>query len=127
MATTSPNIKPTGPKEAAIPFWRDVRILGIIGQVIFIALVLIGFGWLIGNFITNAENQGLQLGFEFLNTTAAFDIAEGIEYESTNTYGRALWVGLVNTIRVAFIGIILTTLLALITGIARLSNNWLIS
>ena len=127
MATISPNIKPSGPKEAAIPFWRDVRILGIIGQVIFIALVLIGFGWLIGNFIENAETQGLQLGFEFLNTTAAFDIAEGIEYESTDTYGRALWVGLVNTIRVAFIGIILTTLLALITGIARLSNNWLIS
>jgi hypothetical protein len=40
MATTSPNIK----KEAAVPFWRDVRILGIIGQVIFMAVVLIGFG-----------------------------------------------------------------------------------
>ncbi|MBI1877007.1 MAG: ABC transporter permease subunit [Chloroflexi bacterium] len=127
MATTSPNIKPTGPKEAAIPFWRDVRILGIIGQVIFMALVLIGFGWLIGNFIANAENQGLQLGFDFLNTTAAFDIAEGIPYESTDTFGRALWVGLVNTIRVSIIGIILTTILALVTGIARLSNNWLVS
>jgi general L-amino acid transport system permease protein len=101
--------------------------LGIIGQVIFMALVLIGLGWLIGNFIENSDIQGLQLGFDFLNTTAAFDIAEGIEYESTDTYGRALWVGLVNTIRVSFIGIILTTFLALITGIARLSNNWLIS
>ncbi|HXV97520.1 MAG TPA: ABC transporter permease subunit, partial [Anaerolineae bacterium] len=90
-------------------------------------LVLIGLGWLIGNFIENSENQGLQLGFEFLNTTAAFDIAEGIAYESTDTYGRALWVALVNTIRISFIGIILTTILALITGIARLSNNWLIS
>jgi general L-amino acid transport system permease protein len=123
MATTSPNIK----KEAAIPFWRDVRILGIIGQVIFFALVLIGFGWLIANFIENSRIQGLQLGFEFLNTTAAFDIAEGIEYESTDTFGRAIWVGLVNTIRISIIGIILTTLLALITGIARLSNNWLVS
>lgn len=123
MATTSPNIKP----PSKIPFWRDVRILGIIGQVIFIALVLLGLGWLIANFIENSRIQGLQLGFDFINTTAAFDIAEGIAYKSTDTFGRALWVALVNTIRVSFIGIILTTILALITGIARLSNNWLIS
>jgi His/Glu/Gln/Arg/opine family amino acid ABC transporter permease subunit len=123
MATTSPNIK----KEATIPFWRDVRYLGIIGQVIFMALVLIGLGWLINNFIENSKTQGLQLGFDFLNVTAAFDIAEGIAYQATDTFGRALWVGLVNTIRVSFIGIILTTILALIVGIARLSNNWLIS
>ncbi|GAB4442488.1 MAG: hypothetical protein Fur0044_38910 [Anaerolineae bacterium] len=127
MATTSPNMKPTGLKETAIPFWRDVRVLGVIGQVIFMASVLIGLGWLIGNFIQNSEIQGLKLGFEFLNTTAAFDIAEGIDYEPTDTFGRALWVAMVNTIRVSFLGIILTTILALVTGIARLSNNWLIS
>lgn len=128
MATTSPNNtpKPTY-KNAAIPLWRDVRVLGMIGQVIFVALVLIGLGWLITNFIENSRIQGLKLGFDFLNVTAAFDIAEGIQYEATDTFGRALWVGMVNTIRVSFIGIILTTLLALITGIARLSENWLIS
>lgn len=126
MATTSPNLKPPS-KETAIPFWRDVRILGIFGQVIFVTLVLLGLGWLILNFIENSRIQGLQLGFDFINTTAAFDIAEGIEYQSTDTFGRALWVALVNTIRVSFIGIVLTTILALITGIARLSNNWLIS
>src|SRR6185295_12306706 len=99
MATTSPNIKPTGPKETAIPFWRDVRILGIIGQVIFMAVVLSGVGWLVVNFIENSKIQGLQIGFDFLNNTAAFDISEGIAYKSTDTFGRALWVGLVNTIR----------------------------
>jgi general L-amino acid transport system permease protein len=127
MATTSPDIKPSGQKEAAIPFWRDVRILGIIGQVIFMALVLIFLGWLISNFVENSRIQGLQLGFEFLNNTASFDIAEGIAYKATDSFGRALWVAMVNTIRVSLIGIILTTLLALITGIARLSDNWLIS
>ncbi len=127
MATTSPNLQPTRPKQAVIPFWRDVRILGIIGQVIFMALVLAFLGWLIRNFIENSRIQGLELGFDFLNSTAAFDIAEGIQYEATDTFGRALWVAMVNTIRVAFFGIILTTILALITGIARLSDNWLIS
>jgi general L-amino acid transport system permease protein len=123
MATTSPNVN----QEAAIPFWRDVRVLGIIGQIIVTVLVLAGILWLINNFRTNATAQGLDIGFGFLNTTAAFDIKEGIEYESTDTFGRALWVGIINTIRVSFIGIILTTFVALIVGIARLSNNWLIN
>lgn len=127
MATTSSKSPPPQYKNTTIPFWRDVRILGMIGQLIFMALVLIGLGWLITNFIENSRIQGLKLGFEFLNVTAAFDIAEGIQYEATDTFGRALWVGMVNTIRVSFIGIILTTILALITGIARLSENWLIS
>jgi len=123
MATTSPKIK----KEAAIPFWRDVRVLAVIGQIVVTILVLLFFAWLIRNFIENARIQGLQIGFDFLNTTAAFDIAEGIEYEATDTFGRALWVGVVNTIRVSALGIVLTSLLGTVVGIARLSNNWLIS
>jgi general L-amino acid transport system permease protein len=123
MATTSPPIQ----KESAIPFWRDVRVLGIFGQVIFMALVVGGLAWLISNFVRNAQAQGLRLGFDFLTTTAGFDIAEGIEYDAQDSFGRALWVGIVNTIRVSFFGIILTTLLGLFTGIARLSNNWLVS
>ena len=126
MATTSPELKPT-PKEAAIPFWRDVRVLGVIGQIIFMALVLIGVGWLIRNFLENAAAQGLKIGFDFLNTTAAFDIKEGIAYKNTDTFGRAIWVGVVNTIRVSFLGCIFTTFLGTALGIARLSNNWLIS
>lgn len=123
MASTSPPIQ----KEAAIPFWRDVRVLALIAQIIFVVLVLAGLGWLIGNFLENAEIQGLKIGFDFLNTTAAFDIGEGIDYEATDSFGRALWVGMVNTIRVSVLGIILTTVLGIVTGIARLSNNWLVS
>jgi len=123
MASTSPELK----KEAPIPFWRDVRILGIIGQVIFMTLVVIGLGWLIRNFLQNSEAQGLKIGFDFLDVTAAFDIKEGIAYKNTDSFGRAIWVGIVNTIRVSFLGIILTTILGTLTGIARLSSNWLIS
>lgn len=123
MASTSPNIKP----QASIPFWRDVRVLAVIGQIVVTALVIAFIVWLITNFFDNAENQGLQIGFEFLNSTASFDIAEGIEYQATDSFGRALWVGVVNTIRVSLIGIILTTILGIIVGIARLSNNWLVS
>ena len=123
MATTSPELKP----QESVPFWRDVRVLGVIGQLVALALVLAGLAWLIRNFLENAEIQGLRIGFDFLNTTAAFDIAEGIEYQSTDTFGRALWVGIVNTIRISVLGIVLTTILGTLLGIARLSNNWLIS
>jgi general L-amino acid transport system permease protein len=123
MATTSPNIK----QEAAIPFWRDVRVLGVLGQIVVTILVLLGAVWLVTNFVDNAENQGLKLGFDFLGVTAAFDIKEGIAYESTDTFGRALWVGVVNTLRVSLLGVILTTILGIVVGIARLSNNWLVS
>ncbi len=126
MATTSPKLPPPQ-KEAAIPFWRDVRVLGVIGQIVFMAAVLIGVGWLIRNFLENAQAQGLKIGFDFLNTTAAFDIKEGIAYKNTDTFGRAIWVGIVNTIRVSLIGCILTSFLGTTLGIARLSNNWLIS
>ncbi len=123
MATTSPRIK----KVATIPFYRDVRVLAIFGQIIVTIMVVAGLGWLVTNFITNAENQGLKVGFDFLNVTAAFDIKEGIAYKSTDTFGRALWVGLTNTIRVSVLGIILTTILGIVVGISRLSSNWLIS
>ena len=123
MATTSPKIN----QEASIPFWRDVRVLGVIGQIIVTVLVVIFLAWLANNFLENIDRLGQTTSFQFLNSTAAFDIAEGIDYESTDTFGRALWVGLVNTIRVSFIGIILTTFLAILVGIARLSNIWLIN
>ncbi|MDM8529077.1 ABC transporter permease subunit [Anaerolineales bacterium HSG24] len=122
MATTSPKINP----PAKIPFWRDIRILAIIAQSIFMAAVLAGFAWLISNFLANAERQGLSIGFDFLRITAGFDIAEGIDYSATDTFGRALWVGTINTIRVSLLGIILTTITGILVGIARLSNNWLL-
>jgi general L-amino acid transport system permease protein len=51
-----------------------------------------------------------------------------IDYSSsTSTYGRAFWVGLLNTLLVAVIGIVLTTLLGFTIGIARLSSNWLVA
>lgn len=120
-------VTPYPQRSSKIPFWRDVRVLAIIGQMVFLVVVLTAGGWIVRNFLQNADAQGLRIGFDFLNTTAAFDIKEGIEFEATDTFGRALWVGIVNTIRVSVLGIILTTILALIVGIARLSNNWLVS
>ena len=68
-------------------------------------------------------------GFGFWNHTAGFDISQTlISFNSaTSTYGRAFWVGLLNTLLVAGLGIVIATILGFIIGIARLSKNWLVA
>src|SRR5207237_2832378 len=82
----------------------------------------------ISNAIENLARAKIASGFGFWNTTAGFDISQSlIDYTTTSTYGRAFWVGLLNTLLVAAVGVVLATVLGFIIGIARLSKNFLIS
>jgi len=110
----------------SIPFWRDVRILRIVAQVLFLAAIGFSIWWLISNLRTNLAISGLNLEFRFLGETAGFPISEGIAYEPTRSNGYAFWVGIVNTLRIAGIGIVLATLIGTVVGISRLSTNWLV-
>ena len=109
-----------------IPFWRDIRVLRVLFQVIFLIGVLLLAGILYTNMLRGLRGLGLTLNLDFLNDEAGFGIAEGIAYEPSDTYLRAFWVGVVNTIRVSIIGIVCATILGLVVGIARLSSNWLV-
>jgi general L-amino acid transport system permease protein len=77
----------------------------------------------------NLARAHIASGFGFWNNTAGFDISQTlIPYSaSTSTFGRAFWVGLLNTLLVAALGIVLATVLGFIVGIARLSRNWLVA
>lgn len=115
-------------EQQAVPFWRDERYLQVIIQV----LVVLGLGalgyWLVHNLLTGLEAMGTPLSFKFLPQTSQFDIGETIiEYSRNSSYAQALLVGLLNTIKVSFIGIVLATILGIIVGVARLSQNWLVS
>ncbi|ELT95817.1 hypothetical protein CAPTEDRAFT_46792, partial [Capitella teleta] len=78
----------------------------------------------INNTIQNLEERGIRSGFDFLSTTAGFPVNQTlIFYQETSSYGRAILVGMINTIVVAIVGILLTTALGFIIGIARLSKN----
>jgi general L-amino acid transport system permease protein len=81
------------------------------------------------NAAQNLARANIAHGFGFWNNTAGFDISQTlIDYSSsTSTFGRAFWVGLLNTLLVASIGCVLATILGFIIGIARLSRNWLVS
>jgi general L-amino acid transport system permease protein len=109
-------------------FWRDIRFLQVLAQVVFILLVALAAGFLYANVSANLARQGLTVGYGFINNPASFDIGESyISYQASNSYGRALLVGLVNTLVVSALGILLATIVGIIAGVARLSTNWLIS
>ncbi|HXQ34659.1 MAG TPA: ABC transporter permease subunit [Anaerolineales bacterium] len=109
-------------------FWRNVRFLQALGQIVFVLLLALAAGFLYANVSTNLARQGLTVGYDFLNNPASFDIGESyISYEPSDSYGRAILVGLVNTLVLSALGIVLTTIVGVMAGIARLSSNWLIS
>ncbi len=109
-----------------IPFWRDVRVLRVLFQILFLIGIVLLAGFLYSNMLRGLSEQNLELDLTFLGNEAGFDISEGIDYTASDTYLKAFWVGIVNTLKVSIIGIVLATILGLFFGIARLSNNWLI-
>jgi general L-amino acid transport system permease protein len=109
-------------------FWRDIRVLKILAQVLFIVVLALTAGYLYINVNANLARQGLTVGYGFMKNPASFGIGESfIPYQPSDTYGRALLVGLVNTLVVSALGIVLTTIVGVLVGVARLSSNWLIN
>jgi general L-amino acid transport system permease protein len=114
------------PKRSAFS-WRSKQARGVIYQVL--ALATIGFlVWLlVSNTLSNMKARGIQSGFDFLWQPAGFDIGEDwTGYDSSNGFWRAFLVGIVNTLRVAVIGIVLTTLFGTLLGVGRFSRNALV-
>ncbi len=87
---------------------------------------VIAFGvFLINNVLVNLERRGIASGFEFLSSTAGFGIIMHlIDYSEESSYGRALLVGLLNTLLVSALGIFFATILGFVVGLSRLSSNW---
>lgn len=114
--------------QAAIPFWRDIRKLHVMIQVVFVILVAIGGYVLINNMQQSLSAVGKSIDWGFMAEDSRFEMPpESLPFDRTKPYWYAFIVGIINTIKVAFVGIILTTILGTIMGIARLSSNWLIS
>lgn len=116
------------PKDdsTTIPFWRRPRTRYWLLQGLAATAAIAVATWLGLNLDRNLASQGIAFSFRFLRERASFDIGEAIvPYSRTDTYTRALWVGLLNSLRVSAVGIVLATLLGTTVGIARLSSNWL--
>ena len=110
-----------------IPFWRDSKTISILGQVAVLIIVIIVLVFLGTNLIINYRRLGFNFSWDFLSRTASFSINDPpIRYDSTDPYTRAILVGLINSIKVMFFGIIIATILGITIGIGRLSDNWLV-
>lgn len=117
-----------GPPPSTTKPWNDPAVRSIFFQaVLLVAVVTFGM-YIFGNTAANLEKQGIATGFGFLETTAGFGIITHlIEYSESSSYGRAFFVGLINTLLMAFTGIVAATIIGVVVGIARLSKNWLVS
>ncbi len=115
-------------RQTAVPLWRDVRVLTLVSQIVFVLLLAVVAGFLFANLSFAMRQRNLVAGFDFLNRTSGFEIGESlISYSATDTYGRAFLVGILNTLLVSAVGIVLATALGFILGVARLSTNWLVN
>jgi general L-amino acid transport system permease protein len=109
---------------------RQARHVG--GIALQAALLFVVGGLAYAAFVNAAQNlahANIATGFGFWNNTAGFDISQTLIAfsPSASTFGRAFWVGLLNTLLVSSVGIVLATLLGFVIGIARLSRNWLVA
>lgn len=121
MAATLP------PGHTRIPFYRDTRVIAILVQVAFALVVIATFWFLYSTMMDGLRRANLLPTFAFLRQPAGFPISESpIPYDPSRTYGYAFLVGVLNTLRVAGIGIVLATILGIILGVCRLSSNWLL-
>jgi len=117
------------PKKALSFSWSDPRFRNIVWQVAVLGVVAAITWYLVQNTSRNLAARRIATGFAFLGRTAGIPIGESlIDYDpSVNTYGRALIIGLLNTLKVAVVGVVLATILGTVVGVARLSKNWLIA
>jgi len=120
---------PTGSGPPRVAFYNDPKVRSIVYQVALCAVIVFLIYGATTNAIDNLERAHIASGFGFWNNNAGFDISQTlIKFSSqSGTYGRAFWVGLLNTLLVAGLGVVFATILGFIIGIARLSNNWLVA
>ncbi len=107
--------------------WRSQAFRGLIYQLISVGVIVAVVWFLAHNTLYNMKIRGIQSGFDFLTGPAGFDIGESLfPFDSAQPYWQAFLVGLTNTLRVAIIGIILTTILGTLLGVGRFSRNALV-
>jgi general L-amino acid transport system permease protein len=98
-----------------------IQIVALIGFLLLI-------GWLVSNTVQNLADLGKSVGFGFLSEPAGYDINQRLlDYDSRDSHARAGLMGLLNTLLIAVMGCIMATIVGVIIGVLRLSNNWLVA
>ena len=114
--------------RAKVSPWNDPVIRGWVFQIVVVGLVALLAWFLVSNTVENLQRQKIASGFHYLEREAGFEIGDTmIAYSPASTYARAILVGMLNTLKVAVLGIFLATILGTMIGVGRLSPNWLLA
>jgi general L-amino acid transport system permease protein len=121
------SVAPRTPPKKRDWSWRSQAFRGLLYQVVAVLVIGGVVWWLASNTAENMRVRGIKSGFDFLTQPAGFDIGESLfAFDSNNPYWKAFLVGVANTLRVAVIGVILTTILGTLVGVGRFSRNGLV-
>ena len=105
-------------------FWHQKQTRRWLYQLALMLGLGLLLAWLLSNTLANMKARGIQSGFDFLWANAGFDIGESmIDFDSSEPYWRAFFVGLLNTLRVSVVGIVFCTILGTLIGVGRVSHN----
>jgi general L-amino acid transport system permease protein len=104
--------------------WRSQAFRGVVYQILAVTAIAAAVWFLAHNTMENMRVRGIQSGFGFLASPAGFDIGEMLfNYDALDPYWKAFLVGVLNTLRVAIVGIVLCTVMGATIGIGRFSRN----
>ncbi len=112
-----------------LSYLNDDRVRRIIAQVTLAGFVVFCFWWLISNTSQNLDQLNKSIGFDFLFQNAGFQIDPTLgtwlfSYEvGSSTYWDIYFIGIINTLLIAVLGIFAATIIGFLIGIMRLSNN----
>ncbi len=127
MASRAGSGPANGSGGERIPFYRNVKVIGFLAQLIFVLLLIAAGLLMYRNVVSAIKESNIPADFGFLDDRAGIPIAETpIRYSPNDPYWRALLGGFLNTLKVALIGVVLATLLGILIGVMRLSSNWLV-
>ena len=114
--------------RARVAPWNDPVIRGWVFQIVVVGAVGFLAWYLVSNTVENLARQKIASGFHYLEREAGFEIGDTmISYSPASTYARAIFVGLLNTLKVSVLGILMATILGTLLGVGRLSHNWLLA
>lgn len=110
------------------PFWRDVRVLRVVGQVVAVVAVVLVIRWLIGNLLDNLEERNIDTGFGVLEQPTNFTVRDDPGFDPRSPlFPDLLLVGIRNTAIASIVGIAIAVVLGVLIGVGRLSENWLVA
>ena len=111
-----------------IPVWRHLQIIQWTTQIVSGVLVVVLVVWFFGNIANAIQDRNIPSGFDFLTREYQTPVGHHfLPFDPSNTFGYAFLVAMTNTMIVSIIGVILATILGIAVGVARMSNNWIVS